>query len=201
MDAWWPGAIQLQFASQNGGTYTGGPFRGVIHTTESKKYTPSTKSYYGHHNPPHFTIVKGESDEVKVYQHFPITVAARALANAKGGVQTNRRSAIQIEIAWKAAEIDKLPFAMVLKLWDWMRWVEDQTGVKRWITRKFQGPEAHGVNSAARMTDDEWNDFNGWCGHQHVPENSHWDPGKLDIDALTRITRPGTPRCEVANWF
>jgi hypothetical protein len=51
------------------------------------------------------------------------------------------------------------------------------------------------------MSDDEWNAFNGWCGHQHVPENSHWDPGKLNIDHLTRITRPGTPRCEVANWF
>jgi hypothetical protein len=202
MDAWWPEAIQLQFAYQNGGTYTGGPFRGVIHTTESKSYTPSTKSYYGHHNPPHFTMVKpGDSDEVKVYQHYPITVAARALENHKGGVQTNRQSAIQIEIAWKAAQIDKLPFAMVIKLWDWMRWVEDQTGIKRWITRKFQGPEASGLHSPARMTDAEWNDFNGWCGHQHVPENSHWDPGKLDIDAVTRVTRPGTPTCHVADWF
>jgi hypothetical protein len=78
MDAWWSEAIQLQFASQNGGAYSGGPFRGVIHTTEVKSYTPSTKSYYGHHNPPHFTMVIGKSDEVKFYQHFPITVAARA---------------------------------------------------------------------------------------------------------------------------
>ena len=51
------------------------------------------------------------------------------------------------------------------------------------------------------MTNDEWNDFDGWCGHQHVPENEHWDPGKLDIGRLLRITRPGTPRCEAAGWF
>jgi hypothetical protein len=201
MDAWWSGAISMPFASQNGGNYTGGPFRGVIHTTEVKTYTPSTKSYYGHHNPPHFTVVMGGSDEVTFYQHFPITVAARALENHKGGVQTNRQSAIQIEIAWKAKEIDQLPFAMIMKLWDWMRWVEGQTDIKRWITPRFYGAEASGVNSLARMSDDEWNAFNGWCGHQHVPENSHWDPGKLNIDQLTRITRPGTPRCEVANWF
>jgi hypothetical protein len=115
-------------------------------------------------------------------------------------VETNRRSAIQIEIAWIAAEIDKLPFAMIQKLWDWMRWVEVQTDVKQWISRDFLGQEARGYDSPSRMTDDEWNAFNGWCGHQHVPENFHWDPGKLDINALTRVTRPGTPRCERANW-
>jgi hypothetical protein len=96
---------------------------------------------------------------------------------------------------------DKLPFAMVVRLWDWMRWVECQAGVKRWVSRKFQGPEASGVSSPARMSDAEWDAFDGWCGHQHVPGNSHWDPGKLDVDAVTRITRPGTPRCEVAHWF
>jgi hypothetical protein len=116
-------------------------------------------------------------------------------------VETNRRSAIQIEIAWKAAEIDQLPEAMVERLWDWMRWVETQTGVQRSVYPKFYGQEASGLHSVSRMTNDEWNAFDGWCGHQHVPENVHWDPGKLDIDKLLRITRPGTPRCEVKDWF
>jgi hypothetical protein len=202
MDAWWSEATKLPFAYQNGGSYNGGPFRGVIHTTEDKSYTPSTKSYYGHFDPPHFTMVMGKSDQVTFYQHFPITVAARALENRQGGVETNRRSAIQIEIAWKAAEIDQLPEAMVERLWDWMRWVESQAGVDSSVYRQFYGQEASGLNSVARMTYDEWNDFDGWCGHQHVPENVHWDPGKLDIGRLLRITRPGTPpRCEVAGWF
>ncbi len=200
MDAWWSEATNLQFASQNGGAYNGGPFRGVIHTTEIKTYKPSTKSYYGHHNPPHFTLVM-EGSEAKFYQHFPINVAARALENRKGGVETNRRSAIQIEIAWKAAEIDKLPQAMVERLWDWMRWVETQTGIKRWGYPKFKGAEAFGLNSPSRMSHADWDAFDSWCGHQHVPENEHWDPGKLNIDRVCAITRPGTPRCEVANWF
>ncbi len=201
MDAWWSEATKLEFASQNGGAYTGGPFRGVIHTTEVKSYTPSKTSYYGHHDPPHFTLVLEKSD-ARFYQHFPITAAARALENRAGGVETNRRSAIQIEIAWKAAEIGKLPEAMVERLWDWMRWVETQAGVKGWNYRKFCGSEASGLKSNARMTADEWNAFDGWCGHQHVPENAHWDPGKLDIGRLLRIKRPGSPaRCEVAGWF
>lgn len=200
MDAWWSEAVKLPFAFQSGGTYTGGPFRGVLHTTEVKSYTPSTTSYYGHHNPPHFTIAMMGSD-AKIYQHYPITVAARALENRAGGVETNRRSAIQIEIAWTAADIANLPFAIVMRLWDWMRWVETQTGVKQWVHPTFRGQEASGLHSQFRMSHSDWNSFDGWCGHQHVPENTHWDPGKIDIDQLTRITRPGTPRCEVANWF
>jgi len=199
MDDWWSEATKLEFAWQNGGPYTAGPFRGVIHTTEFTYYTPSKKIYYTHYDPPHFTLVMEESD-AKFYQHFPISVAARALENRPKGVETNRRSAIQIEIAWTAADIDNLPEAMVERLWDWMRWVETQTGVKRTNPAEFRGEEAKGLDGTGRMTNDEWNAFDGWCGHQHVPENEHWDPGKLDIDRLLRITRPGTPRCERANW-
>lgn len=201
MEAWWSQATKLEFASQNGGAYSGGPFRGVIHTTEITTYKPSKKDYFGHFDPPHFTLVM-EGSDARFYQHFPITVAARALENRAGGVETNRRSAIQIELVWKAAEIDKLPQAMVERLWDWMRWVETQAGVKGSRYAEFKGIEAKGLKGTARMTHDEWNAFDGWCGHQHVPENEHWDPGKLDIGRLLRISRPGTPpRCEVAGWF
>ena len=133
MDAWWPDAKKLEFAYQNGGSYNGGPFRGVIHTTEFKTYTPSTTDYYGKFDPPHFTMVMEGSGDVRFYQHFPSRSPRRALENRKGGVETNRRSAIQIEVAWKAAEIGDLPEAMVERLWDWMRWVETQTGVKGWV--------------------------------------------------------------------
>ena len=63
------------------------------------------------------------------------------------------------------------------------RGVETQAGVKS-NHPDFRGPEAKGLTGVGRMTDDEWNAFDGWCGHQHVPENTHWDPGKLDIDSM-----------------
>jgi hypothetical protein len=34
------------------------------------------------------------------------------------------------------------------------------------------------------MKPDEWKMFSGWCGHQHVPNNDHTDPGAIDIDSL-----------------
>ena len=202
MDPWWSEATKLPFATQDGGAYIGGPFRGVVHTTEDKSYKPSTTSYYGHHDPPHFTLVMDGSD-ARFFQHFPINAAARALEHHPDTIDTNKLQAIQIELAWRAAEIGDLPEAMVERLWDWMRWVETQTGVKSWQYAQFVGEgEGKGYSSASRMSDGEWSAFNGWCGHQHVPGNKHWDPGRLDIGRLLRIARPGTsPRCEVAGWF
>src|SRR6516225_895300 len=153
MDPWWSEATKLPFASQNGGAYIGGPFRGVIHTTEFKDYTPSTTDYYGKIDPPHFTLVMDGSDS-RFYQHFAITVAARALEHNAGTIDTNRRSAIQIELAWVAAEIADLPEAMLERLWDWMRWVETQAGVKSWEYARFVGEgEGKGYQSSSRMTD------------------------------------------------
>lgn len=37
------------------------------------------------------------------------------------------------------------------------------------------------------MTTKQWERFNGICGHQHVPGNSHWDPGALDIKAFVKL--------------
>ena len=45
-------------------------------------------------------------------------------------------------------------------------------------------PGSYGVNAAQRFTNVQWENFTGVCGHQHVPENDHGDPGDLPIDRL-----------------
>lgn len=188
MEALWPDALSIPFEGNTGGSYTSGPFRGVLHTTQSKNYNPSTKEYYGHSNPPHFTLVWRRTKAV-MYQHYSIKVAARALENRLDpeNLQTNRYSAIQIEIAWRAEEITQLPDPMVEMLGKWMRWVEQQTGIRK-VNPPFLKNDAYGAGSKSRMSTDEWRNFNGWCGHQHVPENAHWDPGPIDIARLYSIT-------------
>ena len=187
MDAVYPNGNFIPFMGASAPAYvTGIPFRGVLHTTQSKDYHPSATSYYGHTNPPHFTIVK--KDEVKVFQHFSIKVGARALANLSGGVQTNRNRAIQIEIAWYAEEIADLPNDMVAGLKDLMRWIEAQAGVKRKSLKFYDEADAEGTGAESRMEFQEWLNFEGWCGHQHVPENAHWDPGLIDIKRLLKTT-------------
>ena len=182
MKVQWDGAIQLPFLGAAAGTYVGnGPFRGVFHTTQVKAYEPSDQTYYGKTFAPHFTLATVEG-ELRMYQHYPIDRSARALEH-KGDVQTNRLCAIQIEIAWKAEEIAALPDDYVAKLREWMRWVEAEAGVKP-KAPKFFGEEAFGSAGPARMTAEAWKGFDGWCGHQHVPQNEHWDPGKIDIAKL-----------------
>jgi hypothetical protein len=44
-------------------------------------------------------------------------------------------------------------------------------------------PAAYGA-SPARMTGAQWTAFKGICGHSHVPENVHGDPGALPFTKL-----------------
>lgn len=189
MDAQYPKAKQIPFLGPSGGAYVkDAPFRGVLHTAESKDYHPSQTEYFGHHNPPHFTLML-EDDSAVIYQHYSVNVAARALQNltksADIDTQTNRQSAIQIEICWYADDIENLPSVMKAELRRWMRWVEKTADVKR-TAPPFYGSESYGEGGVARMNRQTWEAFNGWCGHQHVPENLHWDPGKIDIAYLLR---------------
>jgi hypothetical protein len=173
-----------------GGTFKGNPFRGVLHTTESDTFTPAPSTYFGHKSFPHFTITH-QGPKVEIYQHITIAKAARALRNSPGGVQTNRANAIQIEIVGRARNAASFSDPLLVELARWMRWVEEKTGVRRVAPFAFRGPAAFGINGAARMTRAQWNSFNGWCGHQHVPENDHWDPGLIPIERLLGIGEDG----------
>lgn len=186
MNPHYPNAVQIPFLGSAGGSYVAGsPFRGVLHTAESKDYHPSQTTYFGHSNPPHFTVVK-KGATAKVYQHYSINVASRALrnvSNAVDDVQTNRQCAIQIEICWYAKDIGTLPIEIKDQLRALMRWIEQESGVQR-TAPQFYGNIAYGEGSISRMNSAQWKSFNGWCGHQHVPENLHWDPGTIDIAYL-----------------
>ena len=180
----WCEFAQRDPANVAGGSYAAGyAWRGVLHTTEQDAtgaldYPAARDDYYGHTNWPHFTV-----DGAIVLQHLPITVSARALANPPGGVETNRARAVQIEVVGRAAlpDWDDDTVATVAKL---MRWIEDQTSIQR-VAPAFVGyPASYGAGAPQRMTAADWTAFNGWCGHQHVPENHHGDPGAIPIGVL-----------------
>jgi hypothetical protein len=185
MDALYPRAQSIPFLGAAGGSYvSGAPFRGVLHTTQTKDYTPSPNNYYGHLDPPHFTVAPNADGDVIVYQHYSVRVSSRALVHAPGALDTNRMGAIQIEICWTAEEIATLPQAIRDVLRPLMRWIELQAGIHQ-VHPPFLGVnQAYGEGSETRMSTSDWSNFNGWCGHQHVPENVHWDPGPIDIAYL-----------------
>lgn len=178
MADWYPHAVRVPANRASGPHDTSYPWRGVIHTTESSTYTPSTADYFGHSNYPHLTV-----HGTNVYQHLPLSQFAFALANELGGVETNRARAVQIEVVARAAQPD-WPADLVITVAALMRWVEEQTGIKREAPHFVSYPSSYGLGAPQRMGALRWREFNGWCGHQHVAENSHGDPGAIPIRAL-----------------
>lgn len=182
---WHPSAVRNVQVDRSGGTYTTDTRRGLLHTTEGTRLP----NYDG--TQPHFTIGRnGAGAAVQLWQHLPITVAARALRNSSGGEQTNRHGVIQIEIIGSAASMGDLATTdpdLFTALGQWMRWVEATTGVARVSNHAFDGDASYGLTGTTRLSEAEWAATTGWIGHQHVPENTHWDPGRIDIAALLAV--------------
>lgn len=185
MELWFPGAKRtLTFTGS--GPHVFGPYRGVLHTTEGDSIAGALATYKKTRSYPHFTL-----DEDTIEQHCPINVGATALAHPARTVETNRASAIQIEIVGHAAEAYHFPPPLLVRIAELMRWVEAQTGIDFYSHPPFAG------SSSTRFTETEWRRFGGWCGHQHVPHNDHWDPGALPIDKLAPLGFPkAIPKAE-----
>lgn len=174
-DLWYPSATPAPLP--DAGPFLGGPFRGVLHTTEGDSYAGALAAYTTSGNSPHFTV-QGAS----VWQHVALDRAATALKHPAGTVETNRLSCIQIEIVGHAAS-PVVPSALP----PLMRWVEAQTGIAPVAPKFLPYPQSAGA-STVRFTSATWAKFGGWCGHQHVPGNDHGDPGAIDTAALFRPT-------------
>lgn len=184
-----------------GGANMGDVEKVVWHTTE----TSGWPSYDGGKKAPHYTVRPDFVTESMLWrQHFPDHVNARAMRNEPGGVQTNLDGALQVEIVGTCDETRKWPKEM-LRSWDLTDWqVEGLAEFVAWAHREHGVPlaapplwlaygpdprrpgyrEASYGDSPARMSGRAWDRFRGHCGHSHVPENAHGDPGRLPIGQI-----------------
>jgi hypothetical protein len=209
-----PGASQTYF--YGAGRYSGSDMEvncGVVHTTEGR----SLPSYGGGAMAPTVTGVPDiAAKKIRWYQHYDVDESARALANKLGGVETNTANAFQIELvgtcdANKATAWDGKRAGVHYIYWpsapDWalaevawlVRWLHENhriplTCVKDWLAygkdsrRPGVTPASYGA-SPARMSMSAWRSFTGWCGHQHVPENDHGDPGSMDFARVIQLAK------------
>lgn len=158
------------------------PAKIVHHTTEGTTVAGAMTALGAKHADSHF--VAGLDKEGKfgpkggyvIVQLIDTSMAARALKNLPGGVETNKDNAIQIEaVGFAAKPKDPKTLALVAKL---SRWIEQTHGVPRaWpnglpkvATAKGQDPGGHNRNAH------NWETRGGHYGHSQAPENSHWDP-------------------------
>lgn len=188
--------------------YPGGvidPNVGVIHTTEGT----SRPSYEGGATAPNYTAVpvfhQGRYQRLAWFAHFPDNRSSRALRNEAGGVETNTLNALQVELvgtcapgtrdAWRKAGRafvfwPDAPQAALEDLAEFVAWAHETHGIRlespaaTWTPY----PESYGAGGQ-RFTFDRWRKFYGWCGHQHVPENTHGDPGALQFGRVLGYAR------------
>jgi hypothetical protein len=177
---WHPDAQRV--SEQDAGNLGSGGRKLVWHTTEGS----SLPGYNG--SAPHFTF---DPKTGKLWQHMPVTACGMALQHPSGTPETNRAGCIQVElIAYsdtKLAQQHGHPERAIINLTDadyariakLARWIEKHCGTPRKAPRAF-GPQ----NVPPRFGATEFIGVSGHVGHEHVPNNSHWDPSDLKISKV-----------------
>ena len=188
-----PGASRVQKFSGN--RHKRAVSKIVLHTTEGSSWP----GYGGGGSAPHFTVHRDGT----IRQHIDTAYSAKALVNRRGGVETNNGGAIQIEFigscdkSWArkhglffiedATDADLAGLAKVLA------WINKTHGVPLTATGlKWPTSNAAYRTAPQRMSYSQWNNYRGVCGHTHVPENDHWDPGNFPITRLLNLAN-GAP--------
>lgn len=177
----------------------------VLHTTEGR----TLPDYGGGGSAPNLTGVPDfGAKKLNWFQHFDIDRSSRALVNLAGGVETNTNNVCQVELVgtcdpathkkWVAAGYTHVywpeaPDWALRDLAAFLRWMNTNHGVPLSGPSQWPAyPSSYGATSA-RMTATEWNAFRGICGHLHVTENLHGDPGAIDFTKLIALAKGTTP--------
>lgn len=173
------------------------------HSTEGT----SLPSYDGGAMAPNFTAKPNwAAKKLEWYQHFDFDISSRALRNLTGGVETNTLNVCQVEIVgtcdpathtkWEKAGyqhlyMPELPDWAIRDLAAFAEWANTNHGVPLSSGLTFKAyPSSYGANGV-RMNGSQWDDFTGHCGHQHVPENDHGDPGAFPMAAILAAAKNG----------
>lgn len=173
----------------------------VLHTTEG----PTLPGYGGGSSAPNLTAVPDfAAKKLKWYQHFDIETSSRALVNLRGGVETNTMNVCQVELVgtcdpkthakWKAADRAHLywpdaPDWALQGVARFLAWMHEEHGVPLSGPKSWPAyPTSYG-SGGQRLTGARWTDFKGVCGHMHVPENVHGDPGAIDFARIVKYAK------------
>lgn len=174
---WIPGAERV--VGRNAGAHITAHYRAVWHSTEGSSIAGAIGAYRAHGGWPHVTWDPWRGE---IVQHLPARVAGRALENHRGGVETNRYGALQIEVvAFARDPFTRGPMVGLPRLLDWLR----SNGVRDyWPSgQPLPYPQSYGYGNPQRSVAN-WLGIPGHFAHSQVPENAHGDPGRIDIKKL-----------------
>jgi hypothetical protein len=131
-------------------------------------------------------------------QHMVLSRSATTLRDLAGGIKPNRTNVIQIEIVGYCDDhiaakfghsIYKIDNRAYVDLAVFAVWLHDHWGLPLESTVAWvRYPVSAGYHAAQRLTASRYVAYKGILGHQHVPENDHGDPGKINIALLLNLT-------------
>lgn len=210
VDAWVAGAVNLVDERRAVGNRVGAdyrvplsaaPWRKLFHTMEAPEDDPGTvpdegwsleqtRNYIIHHEfPPHLWALHHHG---VVFQTVPLTKAAYALKHDWTGYpETNHVHVIQTEVMGFARN------GLNGELADWLGHrvlgpvLDAGVPVDLSNLAPTDDDSASGINGSVRFSAQRWYAFDGICGHQNVPRNSHWDPGHSDYARIARAAGHG----------
>ncbi len=179
---WHPTATRKLYSAR-GKPWKGGSGKPkfVFHTTE----TAGLPNYAA---PPHMTLHPG----VRLYQHIPFNLAAYSVRSGK--VDT-MQFAYQIEVIGRAREVPNYRnHPWYLEVADLIDWFHDNLGVPI-VFEDFHKQPSYGQFAWQRRNYATVDAFSGILGHCHVGRgiDSHWDPGKLDVERLEAMIGSAPP--------
>jgi len=181
-----PFAVWNPFGGSPGG-YTGGhPFKIVHHTTEGSSADAAFREYRNSKNIPHFTV-----DDMTIYQHVDTDQAASALRHPDGTTETNRSSAVQIELVGFAGRPKSA--ASLENVARLCRWIEATHRVPSVWPNGSPKPAVNGQDPGGHNRNQQnWDNLGGHYGHCQVPNNTHWDPAYTgaEVSAVMEATAP-----------
>jgi peptidoglycan hydrolase-like protein with peptidoglycan-binding domain len=169
-----------------------------LHTTEGMSWP----GYSGGGEAPHKTIRATGRGNLTVRRHIPLGQYAKALMNLPGGVETNRRGVVQVELVGTCDPKHKDDPA-------WYYWPDADDATLKALADELRPdltlygialdappflpyPASYGSRSGQRFSFAKWLGYSGIVGHQHVPENDHGDPGAFPVDRLIAFLRNGS---------
>jgi N-acetylmuramoyl-L-alanine amidase len=181
-----PFAVWKPFAGSPGPYVGGHSFKIVHHTAEGSSADGAFATYQQTKNIPHFTV-----DDMTIYQHIDTDEAASALKHPAGTAETNRSSAVQIELIGFAGK-PKNP-ASLKNMARICRWIEATHGVPQVWPSGHPKPPVNGQDPGGHNRNEEnWNTKGGHYGHCHVPNNVHWDPAYTEAE-VAKVMKLAAP--------
>jgi hypothetical protein len=181
-----PFAVSMPLPGSPGGYVGGHPFKIIHHTTEGSTAQGAFDTYRATKNIPHFTV-----DDMTIYQNADTAVAVSALQHPAATTETNRSSAVQIELVGFAGQPKHV--AALRNVARLCRWIESTHGVPQVWPNGFPKPPVNGKDPGGDNRDqNNWDTQGGHYGQCHVPNNSHWDPAYTAQEVDT-VMQPAAP--------